>query len=117
MAYTNPSFTKLSSRATRTVLGCGSKTDWYIHENIDACFDAYWGTDSNKPQTDPNKMRTLAWFAEVGWNDAFADYRSNSWTGSIVSGPYPTYEEAAAAARDYAAAENAKRQAEAHSEA
>lgn len=98
--YTNPSFEKFSPCARKTSLACGCKTDWYIHDNVDACLDADLG---DKPRTKNNIMWAKAYFAEIGWHDKYADYISNSWVGQLVSGPYPTEQEALTAAETYIA--------------
>lgn len=98
--YTNPSFEKMLPSTTRTSISCGCKADWYLHDNVDACLYAELG---EPPYTDNQVMWAKAWFAEIGWYDQYADYMSNSWTSQIVSGPYPTEEEAYAAAEDYIA--------------
>lgn len=105
--YTNPSFTKFYPKATRTTLKCGSATDWYIHENVDACLETDYGVSASEV-TDKQRLWAKGWFAEIGWNDAYADFRSNSWEGSIVSGPYPTQEEALTMAREICDEKNAK---------
>lgn len=103
--FTNPSFAHYAPKATKTTLRCGSATDWYIHDNVEACIDA----DLNgRPHTEQNIKWAQGWFAEIGWNDAYADFSSDSWNGQIVSGPYPTMQEAYNAAKEIANEENTK---------
>lgn len=95
--YTNPTFEKFSPKATRTSVSCGCKAEWYIPENVEACYVAAY--DTPEP-TEYQKMWCKAWFAEIGWYDKYADYMSNSWVSQLVSGPYATEEEALAAAKE-----------------
>lgn len=104
--YTNPSFKKFSPKATKTQLRVGCATEWYDHDAADAIAKDALGVDG--PYTPKQLMYVNGWFAEYGWNDAFADYSSNSWTGSIVAGPFATQEEAYEVATRIAEEKNAE---------
>lgn len=93
----------IQAKATKTSLSVGRATNWYLHANVDACMTEQYGPG---PWTDRQKMWCKAWFAEVGFHDPYADFRSNDWVGSIVAGPFPTKEEAMTAAAEHIAKES-----------
>lgn len=99
--YTNPSFTHFIPKAKSTQITVGCATDWYDHETADAILCEALGKPG--PYEGRETMYVNGWFAEYGWYDEYADYRSNSWVGSIVGGPFFTKEEAYAYAENWIA--------------
>lgn len=75
-------------------LGCKSST--YIHDNRNACIENYRATHPNC-----REQECKAWFSEVGTFNQMADFRSNSWDGCVVAGPFITKEEALEAAEQW----------------
>lgn len=76
------------SRITLESLHVGTAAPWYRHENLPAIDDAI----------DAGELpRDTGYFVEIGMYNVMADYRSNSWEGQIVDGPFATRADAEAA--------------------
>ena len=96
--YSNEDIKWVAS-AVKTDLACGSAAEWYRKDNADACR----GIQALKgPVVGSNGYRQwYGYYAQVGWHNPMADFRSNDFEGSIVDGPFATRDEAVARAAGY----------------